>query len=144
MFLWCVRDGWKTYTQRDDFFFPYLLPGARRCQRLHPLASLSETPPIGWVSLAQLWFSALYLNLTAWFSSRGLLPVTHLLYPNALMCCNPCLLITAWQPIKAYGVTWNELKIHVMCYITQTGLWVGHIILFGQLEGTTTNFSKNT
>ena len=42
-------------------------------------------PPIGCVSLAWLRFSALSLNLTAWFSSRGLLPVTHLLYPSALI-----------------------------------------------------------
>ena len=39
LFLWCVRDEWKTYTQREDFFFPSLLPGARVCQRLHLLAS---------------------------------------------------------------------------------------------------------
>ena len=37
---------------------------------------------------ARLWFSALSLNLTAWFSSRDLLPVTHLLYPTALMSCH--------------------------------------------------------
>ena len=30
-------DG-ETYTQRKDFF-PYLLPGAKGCQRLHPFAS---------------------------------------------------------------------------------------------------------
>ena len=40
MFLWCVRDGWRNiYTQRKDFFFPYLLQGARGCQRLHLHAS---------------------------------------------------------------------------------------------------------
>ena len=32
-------------------------------------------------------------NLTAWFSSRGLLPVTHLLYPTAPTVLS-CLLIT--------------------------------------------------
>ena len=40
---------------------------------------------IGCVSLARLRFSALCLNLTAWFSSRGLLPVTHLFYQSALI-----------------------------------------------------------
>ena len=44
MFLWCVKDGGRDiYTQREDFFFPYLLPEARGCQRLHLLASSSET-----------------------------------------------------------------------------------------------------
>ena len=31
---------------------------------------------------------------------------------------SPCLLITTWQLVKAHGVTRNEPKIHVMCYIT--------------------------
>ena len=30
----------------------------------------------------------LRLHLTTWFSSRDLLPVTHLLHPSALMCCH--------------------------------------------------------
>ena len=38
--VWDI-DG-ETYTQREDSF-PYLLPGARGCQSLHPLASSSET-----------------------------------------------------------------------------------------------------
>ena len=85
----------ETYTQREDFF-PYLLPGTRGFQRLHPLASSWETPLIGCVSLARLRFFVLCPNLTAWFSSRGLLPVTHLLYPTASIAL-PCLLITTWK-----------------------------------------------
>ena len=117
--------SWKTggekYTQRKNFF-AYLLPRARECQNLHPLAAVSsETPLIGCVSLARIRFSALCLNLTAWFSSCGLLPVTHLLYPTALIVL-PCLLITAWQLVKAHGVTRNEPKIHGTCYITTAGL----------------------
>ena len=73
---WCFCGVWEmgeeTYTEREDFFFPYLLPGARECQRLHPLASSSETPLVGCVSLVRLRFSALCLNLTAWFSSRDI------------------------------------------------------------------------
>ena len=61
--------GGATYTQREDFFFPYLLPGAKWCQRLHPLASSSETPLVGCVSPARLRFSAPCLNLTTWSSS---------------------------------------------------------------------------
>ena len=67
--------GRETYTQREDFFFSYDLPKASGCQQLHPLASSSETPLIGCVSFARLRFSALCLNLTTWFSSRGLLLV---------------------------------------------------------------------
>ena len=45
MFLWCVRDGWRDiYTPREDFFFPYLLPGARGEKRLHPLVSRRQRP----------------------------------------------------------------------------------------------------
>ena len=35
-----------------------------------------------------------------------------------------CLLITTWQLAKANGVTRNEPKIHVICYITQTILCI--------------------
>ena len=59
---WCFcgvcEMGGETYTQREDYFFLYLLPGARVCQRLHPLANSSETPLIGCVSQARLRFSA--------------------------------------------------------------------------------------
>ena len=116
MLLWCVR--WvERYTQREDFFFPYFLPGARGCQRLHPLASSSGTPLIGCVSRARTRFSALCPNLTAWFSSRSLLPVTHMFDLSALIMLS-CLLITMWQLVKAHGVTRNEPKIHGICYIT--------------------------
>ena len=57
------------------------------------------------------------LNLTAWFSLHGLLPVTHRLDLSALIVLS-CLLIKIWQPTKALGVTSNEPKIHVMLYNT--------------------------
>ena len=119
---WCFCGVWEmggeTYTQREDFF-PYLLPGVRGCQRLHLLASSSETPLFSCESFSRLWFSALCLNLTAWFSSRGLLPVTHPLYPIALIAMSSfSLLIKMWQLAKPHRVTRNEPKIHVICYIT--------------------------
>ena len=52
------------------------------------MPTLAPPPPcklIRDVSLARVRFSALCLNLTTWFSSRGLLPVTYLLYPSALI-----------------------------------------------------------
>ena len=85
MFLWCVRDGCRDiYSERENLFFLYLLPGARVRQRLHPLSSSSETPLIGCVSLARKRFSAFCLNLTASFSSHDLLPVMHLFNMIAL------------------------------------------------------------
>ena len=113
---WCFCDVWEmggeTYTKREDFFFPYLLPGARRCQRLHPLASSSL---IGCMSLARLWFSALCPNLTTWFSSRDPLPVTYLFNPSALIVLSSsCFLIKMWQLAKAHKVTRNKPKIHVI------------------------------
>ena len=30
-----------------------------------------------------------------------------------------CLLIKMWQLTKTHGVTWNEPKLHVLCYITR-------------------------
>ena len=51
---------------------------------------------------------------------------THLLYSTALIVLSyPCLLITAWQLVKAHGVTRNEPKIHVICYITPGPFWPG-------------------
>ena len=81
-----VCERWvERHTQWEDFFFPYLLSGARGCQRLHSLANSSERPLIGCMSHARLRFSAFSLNLTAWFSSRDPLPVTHLFDLSALM-----------------------------------------------------------
>ena len=118
---WCFCSVWEmggeTYIQREDFFFSYLLPGANECQRSKPHTSSSEMPLISCVSLARLRSSALCLKMTAWFSSRGLHPVTHLLYTSALIVL-PCLLIIAWQLVIVHGVTWNEPKIHGICYIT--------------------------
>ena len=112
----------ETYTQGEDFFFPYFLPGSRGERTLAPPCKLVRDDLIGCVSHAWLWFSALCLNLTAWFSSRGLLPITHLLYPSALIVL-PCLLITTWQLVKAHGVTRNEPKIHGVCYITLSQIY---------------------
>ena len=120
MFLWCVRDGWRDIYSERGLLLPISSSMSQGCQCLHPLASSSETPPIGYVSLTRLRFSALCLNLTAWFSSRCLLPVSHLLYPTALIVLSSSsLLIKIWQLAKAHGVTWNEPKIHVICYTTE-------------------------
>ena len=106
--------GGDTYSHRGHF----LLPRARGYQRLHPLASRVVRDPLrGCVSYARLRFSALCPNLTAWFSSWGLPPVTHVFNRSALIVLS-CLLITTWQLIKEHWVTRNKPKIHGICYIT--------------------------
>ena len=82
MFLWCVRDGWRDISrQRTSSHIFFREPGITNlCTRLQ-----AEAPLIGCMSLARLPILRLCLNLTAWFSSRGLLPVTHLWYLSALI-----------------------------------------------------------
>ena len=95
MFLWCVRDGWgDIYSERG-----LLLPIS---------SSRSQRVP----TCARLRFSALCLNLTAWFSSRCLLPVTHL-------CGSDC---PIYKSQRDSGVTRNEPKFHDICYITVSSL----------------------
>ena len=118
MFLWCVRDGWRDIYSERGLLLPKSSSGSQGVATLAPPCFL-EAPLLGCVSPFRLRFSALCLNLTAWFSSRGLLPVTYLLYPTALIVLwSSCLLIKMWQLAKTYGVTRNEPKIHVICYIT--------------------------
>ena len=112
---WVERRILRERTSSSHIFFQE----PRGCQRLHPLASSSEMPLIGCVSLAWLRFSALCLNLTAWFSSHdppsGYTPV-RLECPDAPS--SSCLLIKMWQLTRAHRVTRNEPKIHGICYIT--------------------------
>ena len=73
-FVVSLRDRRRDiYSERGLLLAPYLLPGARGCQHLHPLASRiirdNITPMISCVSLARLssdWTDC--LKLTAWFS----------------------------------------------------------------------------
>ena len=98
---------------------------------------------ISCVSHARLWFSALCLNLTAWFSSRGLLLVTHQLYPSALIVLS-CLLITTWQFVKTHRVTRNEQKIHGIRYITTSKILCKYIFQFKKHHGALWSFSEET
>ena len=49
------------------------------------------------------------LNLSAWFSSRDLLPITHLFDLSALIVLS-CLLIKMWQLAKHSGSLWTNRK----------------------------------
>ena len=116
--VWCLLgDRWRDiYSERG--LLSISPSGSQWMPTLAPLCKLVRDELIGWVSIARLRFSALCINLTAWFSSHGLLQVTHLLYPGSPIVLT-CLLITTWQLVKAHGVTRDAPKIHGICYITQ-------------------------
>ena len=105
---WCFCAVWEmggeTYTQWEDFFFPYLLPGARGCQPLHPLARSSETPLINCGSLARLRFSALWIWLCG----------SHLVIPFWLHNCSTwvpwhaVIFLFTNQKVTAYQSTWGH------------------------------------
>ena len=86
LLLWEI-DG-ATCTQREDFYSPYRLPGARERQCLHPTLQARQRRPDRLRVLRSTPILCLCRNLTARFSSCGLLPVTHLLYLSALMYCH--------------------------------------------------------
>ena len=122
MFLWCVRDGWSDiYSERG-----LLLISSSRGQGVSSLATpcmlVRDTSDRLHVPCSTAILCTLF-NLTTWFSSGGLLPVTYLLYPTALIVLSSSRLrIKMWQLAKAHGVTRNEPKIHVIFYITK--YWV--------------------
>ena len=118
MFLWCVRDGWRGIYLERGLLLPHLLLGSLGVPTLASLASSSEDASARLRCPSLDCDSYHCLNLTAWLSSRGLLPVIHLFDLSALIVLS-CLLITTWQLVKAHGVTRNEPKIHGISYITK-------------------------
>ena len=103
-FFVSLRDRWRDiYSERGLLLAPYLLPGARGCQRLHPLSSRivrdDLTPLIGCVSLADLdsQSSQKRVSLLTGLSksdrgvliSRGPFLVTHLLDRPTPTHCHP-------------------------------------------------------
>ena len=122
LLVWEI-DG-ETYTQRGDFFLSHIFfqkpGGANACTPLQAVSSeRSETPLIGCMSLARLPFlctmsKSACLVLITW-SPSGYTPVGPDCHDTLSF---PCLLITTWPLVKAYGVNRNKPKIHVICYIT--------------------------
>ena len=93
-FVISLRDRWKDTCSARRLLAPYLLPGARGCQRLHPLASFivrdDLTPLISSVSLARLdsdWTVSKSDHVV--LISRGLLLVTHLIDRPTPARCHP-------------------------------------------------------
>ena len=117
LLVWEI-DG-ETYTQRRDFFLSHIFfrepGGANVCNPLvsHVIREVRDASDQ--LRVPGLTPNSLFcLNMTTWLS-RGLLPVGPVC-SDALS--SPCLQITTWQLDKAHGITRNELKIHVICYIT--------------------------
>ena len=136
LLVWDI-DG-ETYTQREDFFLPHILflwpVGANPCTPLQAVSpERPETPLIGCVSLARLSILCT-LNLISWLS-RGLRPLTHLLDLPTPPLLSPSSLIPKWQLVKAHGVTRNEPKIHVICYITVFNPYIGGLAVSSLFRG---------
>ena len=106
--------GGKTYTQREDFF-PYLLPGARGCQCLHPLASSSETPLIGCISLAWLQLSDRVV-LIMW-SPSGYTPHVPE-FPDVLSSLFTHHSVPVCQSTRgSLGTNWKSMSYNMLSYI---------------------------
>ena len=115
---------WESYTQIGDFsshIFFREPKGANACTPVQAMSSeRSETPLIGCMSLATLLILSTLSksdSVVITWSPSGYTPAMTR-WHNALS--SPCLLITTWQLVKAHGVTRNEPKIHVICYIILT------------------------
>ena len=84
---------WRDIYLERGFFLSHTFfrkPGGANAWNSLQAISLERSPRCPWSAACPSFdsrFSAFCLNLTVWFSSRGLPPVTHLLYPTALMRC---------------------------------------------------------
>ena len=109
MFLWCVRDGWRDIYSKKGFLLPI---SSFRSQGVPTLATRQRR--LWSTTCPSLDCDSLHSVLITW-SPSGYTPVRPK-WPDALS--SSCLLIKMWQLSKAHGVTRNEPKIHVICYIT--------------------------
>ena len=116
MFLWCVRDGWRdTYSERG------LLPiSSSRSQWVPTLAPLCKLvwDASGWLHVLRSTAILCTLSkshrvvLSTW-SPSGYTPVRPECPDFAILFTNQN--VTACQ---THGLTWNEPKLHGICYIT--------------------------
>ena len=143
-FVVSLRDRWRDiYSEKGLLLAPYLLPGARGCQRLHPLASRivrdDLTPLTGCVSLARFpilpdWLSKSDLVVLI---SRGLLLVTHLLDRPTLTHCHPLFTnhnVTACQSTRGHQ-EWTQIHVnsHYITLMPVGKVWIQ--LLSSQLWG---------
>ena len=120
LLVWEI-DG-ETYTQKGDFLLSHTFfqepGGANTCTLLRAVWSETLTPLLSCVSLARLPILCTQSKsdrVVITWSPSGYTPVRPDCH-DALS--SPCLLITTWRLVKVHGVTRNQPKIHVICYIT--------------------------
>ena len=109
-----LRDRWRDIYSERGLHLPISSAWSQGVPTLAPPCKLVRDKLIGWVSLARLRFSPLCPNMVITWSPPGYTPVRPEC-PDALS--SSCLQIKMWQLAKALGVTWNEPKIHFICYI---------------------------
>ena len=104
----------ETYTQREDFFFPDLLPGAREYQRLHPLASSSE---MTWsAACPTLDFNSLPLSKS---DHKVLITWSPSGYTLVVLDCPDCAVISLFTHHILYNIwrwTWCHCCSYFECY----------------------------
>ena len=116
----CERWVERHILKEEDVFFPYLLPGAKGANACTPCKLVRDASdrlrvPRSTVILCTL--SVCDCRVLITWSPSGYTPVRRK-WPDAPS--SSSLLIKMWQLTKALGVTRNEPKIHVICYITTT------------------------
>ena len=121
-FVVSLRGRWRDIYSEGGIFLSHTFfrdpGGTSACTPLHHIVRDDLTPLIGCVSLARLFIlctlSKFARVVLITRSPSGYTPVGPDC-PDALL----CLLITKRQLVKAHGVTRNEPKIYVICYITR-------------------------
>ena len=120
MFLWCVRDEWRNIYPERGLLLPISssrslgVPTLASSCLLVRDASGRLRVPRSTVILCTVSKSDRVVLITS--SPSGYTPAWSEL--TSLMLSSSCLLIKIWQLAKAHGVTRNEPKIYVICYIT--------------------------
>ena len=111
-----LKDRWR------DIYLPHIFflrpVGANTRTPLQAVSSETLMPLLGCMFLAQLSILCTLSKsdrVVITWSPSGNTPVRPDC-PDTLSSSG--LLGTTWQPVKAHGVTRNEPKIHVICYIT--------------------------
>ena len=119
MFLWCVRDGWRDIYSERGLLLPISssrilgLPTlSLPCKLVRDASGRLRVPRL--TAILSTLSKSDHMVLITW-SLSGYTPVRPDC-PDASS--SSCLLIKMWQLTKAHEVTWNEPKIHVICYIT--------------------------
>ena len=119
MFLWCVRYGWRDILSKRGLLLPISSSRSQVVPTLAPPcklvrdASFRLRVPRSTAILCTLPKSDRVIFIT--WSPSGYTPVQPECPDVPLSSCLP---IKMWQLSKGHGVTRNEPKIHVICYIT--------------------------